>query len=87
MTSKWLGAGWRQGPGSAQLATTHSGRTCLPPHAPPCPTLVPPQVKYNMVDDTTVEKAFEMQPRPHAPWSYPQTGQGVLLPLVPPYDQ
>lgn len=45
------------------------------------------QVKYDRSDDTTFARAYEMAPRPHAPWSYPQTGQGVLLPLSPPYTQ
>lgn len=33
--------------------------------------------KYDRTGPTSFKKAFDMQPRPHAPWSYPQTGEGA----------
>lgn len=44
------------------------------------------QVKYQRTGDNTFEKLFSYPNRPHAPWSYPQTGVGLPLPMFPPYD-
>lgn len=47
------------------------------------PTL---QVKYDRTGPDTFKKAFSYPNRPHTPWSYPQTGQGTVLPMFPPYE-
>lgn len=40
-------------------------------------------------EPTTFKKVFEYDSRPNevAPWSYPQTGVGVVLPMHAPYDK
>ncbi|KAI7837152.1 hypothetical protein COHA_009029 [Chlorella ohadii] len=44
-------------------------------------------VKYDRSGPTSFERVLDLPDRPHAPWSYPQTGQGVMLPMFPPYDK
>ncbi|KAI3437758.1 hypothetical protein D9Q98_000206 [Chlorella vulgaris] len=44
-------------------------------------------VKYARTGPTTFAKTYDYPSRPGAPWSYPQTGVGALLPMLPPYDQ
>jgi hypothetical protein len=44
-------------------------------------------VKYDRDGDTSFKRALDLPDRPHAPWSYPQTGQGLMLPMFPPYDK
>lgn len=56
--------------------------SCATATAPP-PCL---QVKYRRSGAGTFEREFGYAPRPHAPWSYPQTGVGTPLPMFPPYD-
>lgn len=43
-------------------------------------------VKYSRNGDR-FSKQFSYANRPGAPWSYPQTGVGLPLPLKPPYDR
>ena len=43
-------------------------------------------VKYSRNGDR-FSKEFSYDNRPGAPWSYPQTGVGLPLPLKPPYDR
>lgn len=60
------------------------------PHHPPLQLHLrpnPSQVKYMRSGDRAFEKAFSYPPRPTAPWSYPQTGVGLPLPLEPPYNR
>lgn len=44
-------------------------------------------VKYDRSGPDTFTKAYSLESRPGHPWSYPQTGVGVPLPMSPPYDQ
>ena len=42
--------------------------------------------KYVRTDNWfTFKKAYRLPDRPGAPWAYPNTGQGTLLPINPPY--
>ena len=43
-------------------------------------------VKYSRNGDR-FSRQFAYPDRPGAPWSYPQTGVGLPLPLKPPYDR
>lgn len=44
-------------------------------------------VKYARTGPTTFKRQFPYTNRPGAPWSYPQTGVGLPLPLFPPYNR
>lgn len=44
-------------------------------------------VKYERTGETSFRRVLDLPDRPHAPWSYPQTGQGLMLPIFPPYDK
>lgn len=44
-------------------------------------------MSYARTGPTKFEKAFEYPPRPHAPWTYPQTGTGLPLPMAEPWDK
>ena len=53
---------------------------------PPLPARAP-QVKYARSGATTFRKSWDWPDRPSAPWNYPQTGIGTVLPMRPPYDR
>ncbi|KAL4425029.1 hypothetical protein ABPG77_001807 [Micractinium sp. CCAP 211/92] len=44
-------------------------------------------VKYDRSGPLSFTKAYSYGSRPGPPWSYPQTGVGVPLPMLPPYDK
>lgn len=64
-----------------------SAAALFTPHSSNNPPPVPLQYKYDRTKSSRFTKAFKMDPRPSAPWSYPQTGQAALLPIYPPYDK
>lgn len=46
-----------------------------------------PQWSWTRTGPTKFDKAFEYPPRPHTPWSYPNTGTGLPLPMAEPWDK
>ncbi|KAL4856170.1 Aldehyde oxidase 1 [Chlorella vulgaris] len=88
ITRKFTGDNWEM---SEQLAAA------FPIHTYPHVLLTPDgglavsagklMVKYARTGPTTFAKTYDYPSRPGAPWSYPQTGVGALLPMLPPYDQ
>ncbi|KAL4854334.1 Aldehyde oxidase GLOX1 [Chlorella vulgaris] len=44
-------------------------------------------VKYRLIGGDTLRKVFSYPNRPHPPWSYPQTGIGIMLPIAPPWKR
>lgn len=44
-------------------------------------------VRYDQAGHERWKKSFSYESRPGPPWSYPQTGAGIPLPMHPPYDR
>lgn len=44
-------------------------------------------VRYDQADYERWTRSFKYESRPGPPWSYPQTGAGIPLPMHPPYDK